>query len=405
MHCRRSEKLQLPFANDPAVEGGRPLRSPSVKFANAVLRGHRRNRTTYARLDVLRYAGAAYGLRMLRDKRKEAEFSQTIRNSVYQHIWEDAAEALGADIVDLGGGLLELRADGAAARVWQQVTGLDDPVTLRLALRKPLVHQILGAEGLAVPEFVSFDRRDLKPANDFLRGSNWGCVIKPASDTGGGDSITCGVTTPDELVRACIRAARRGDQLLIERHVSGEVYRLLLLDGQLIGVVKHGRPRVTGDGSSSIGQLIATENQRRAEAKGLAGLNRLGVDLDCIFTLRRAGLTVHSVPGAAEKVFVKTVTNESSVEDRHTCSTVSSEIVSDAARAARATGLRLAGVDVITPDLTMSLADAGGVINEVNGSPALHHHYLVANPSEAPRVARPVLRRLLFNEGINEADP
>ena len=63
--------------------------------------------------------------------------------------------------------------------------------------------------------------------------------------------------------------------------------------------------------------------------------------------------------------------------------------------AAACVGLRLAGVDLVTPSLEGSLAETGGVVLEVNCTPGLHHHYLVAEPDRATRVAVPILRRLL----------
>lgn len=57
--------------------------------------------------------------------------------------------------------------------------------------------------------------------------------------------------------------------------------------------------------------------------------------------------------------------------------------------------LRLAGVDVVTNDLSRSLKDSGGVILEVNHDPSPHLHYHVADPGGATRVAVPILDRLL----------
>jgi cyanophycin synthetase len=45
------------------------------------------------------------------------------------------------------------------------------------------------------------------------------------------------------------------------------------------------------------------------------------------------------------------------------------------ARAAEAVGVRLAGVDVITPDPSLSLDEAGGVVIEVNTTPGYYYHY------------------------------
>jgi glutathione synthase/RimK-type ligase-like ATP-grasp enzyme len=92
---------------------------------------------------------------------------------------------------------------------------------------------------------------------------------------------------------------------------------------------------------------------------------------------------------------VKTVTNEGRIED---CTTargeLCAEIVDDARRAAEAVGVRLAGVDVITDDPARPLR-GGGVIAKVNGTPALHRHYQVADREQACRVAEPILAYLL----------
>jgi D-alanine-D-alanine ligase-like ATP-grasp enzyme len=53
-------------------------------------------------------------------------------------------------------------------------------------------------------------------------------------------------------------------------------------------------------------------------------------------------------------------------------------------------------VDLITSDASVPLRQAGGVINEVNTTPALHHHYDRAkeqHPEAAVRVLRALLSR------------
>ncbi|MDB5302737.1 MAG: hypothetical protein JWM97_286, partial [Phycisphaerales bacterium] len=47
----------------------------------------------------------------------------------------------------------------------------------------------------------------------------------------------------------------------------------------------------------------------------------------------------------------------------------------DCARAVRALGVRFAGIDLITRDPGVPLAESGGVILEVNGTPNLYYHY------------------------------
>ena len=74
---------------------------------------------------------------------------------------------------------------------------------------------------------------------------------------------------------------------------------------------------------------------------------------------------------------------------------VSDELVAEAAEAAEAVGLRLAGIDLVAPDLSRPLAECGGAIVEVNGTPGFQYHYLVARPQDATPVAVPILRTLL----------
>jgi cyanophycin synthetase len=272
---------------------------------------------------------------------------------------------------------------------------LDDAVTLRLALDKTAVHLLLTGAGVHVPAYRELDRADLAGARAFLR-EHGSVVVKPASGTGGGEATTAGVRSDAELRRAFRLAGAVGRRVLLEREAPGDVYRLLLLEGRLLDVVRRSPPTLVGDGSATIRELVAAENRRRLGGGGEDGLDLLRVDLDTVLTLRRAGRRLGDVPGAGEPVALKTVTNENRIEDNETVrGPLADELVAEAARAAELVGVRLAGVDVITTDVTVPLAASGGVVIEVNGTPGLHHHYHVADRAGATRVAVPILERLL----------
>ncbi len=221
--------------------------------------------------------------------------------------------------------------------------------------------------------------------------------MKPA-DGFSGRGMTCGVRTRRELAIAARRAAGYSSQVLVERMVLGASYRVLLLDGEVLDVIRRDPPGVRGDGRSTIAELIAAENRRRVAAGSQAGFARLELDLDLVLTLRRAGLRLRSVPPAGVEVKVKTaVSGNAAIENETVRSPVSPELLREAVAAAETLGVRLAGVDVITTDLSRPLAETGGAINEVNTLPTLLHHLYVADPAAAPRVAVPILRLLLAN--------
>ena len=318
--------------------------------------------------------------------------------AVNRRIWDEAARELGAEVRDLEGGRLEIGKGEDWITIALHVTAVDDEAALSRALDKAGSHRLLSEAGVAVPEQVGFDLADLEPARSALDAGDGPWVVKPAGGTSSGQGITTGIRTAEDLQRAAVRAARSDSSgLLLERQARGDEYRLLLLEGEPIGLVRRFPPSVVGDGRSSIGELVLAENRDRLAAGGEAGLKIVTLDLDAILALRHAGLSPASVPAAGERVAIKESRSQSGAADVETVSlsALSDELVAEAVAAAEAVGLRLAGIDLATPDLDASLTAAGGAVIEINGTPGLHYHYLVREPEEAERVAVPILERLL----------
>jgi D-alanine-D-alanine ligase-like ATP-grasp enzyme len=87
-------------------------------------------------------------------------------------------------------------------------------------------------------------------------------------------------------------------------------------------------------------------------------------------------LRLSSVPKEGSSVALKAVINDNSQHDNVSAKhLLCKSIIEDGAAAAAAIGVRLAGIDVITPDPNVPLAQSGGVILEVNTTPSYHHHY------------------------------
>jgi len=175
------------------------------------------------------------------------------------------------------------------------------------------------------------------------------------------------------------------------------MYRVLVLDGAVIDVVRRGSPTVIGDGRSTVGELIEAENRRRLDAAGGLGLLLLlRTDLDCLRHLRDHGLGLRSVPELGRVLTVKTSSSESPPDDSETISApLHPALAEDVQTAAQALGLRLAGVDLVTPSLARPLTESAGAIVEVNASPGLRYHYQMRDPQTATPVARQILQPFL----------
>jgi D-alanine-D-alanine ligase-like ATP-grasp enzyme len=351
-------------------------------------------------------------LRALLPRRNSApHLAEQLREDFYEKLWEDTAAEVGASCKRLGYGICEISRDGLVTRVRQNCTAIDDPVTLTIALNKVLVNKMLAEEGLPIPRHVAFTLRTLPRAIAFLEKGDAAllseCVVKPASGTGGGQGITTGIRTRSQLAWAATLAAQDSSEMLLEEQIPGDNYRLLYLDGVLLDAVQRRPPSVTGDGHSTIRQLVDAVNAGRLSRGSTRSQVLISIDMDLRNTLARQGLTPASVPPAGAIIPVKTVINQNFAADNVTVTDrLCPSVIADGAHAARVVGVRLAGIDIITPDPTVPLVESGGVILEVNTTPGFHYHYHKNDGSfpVAVHVLEKLLSELASKCGVHSAE-
>lgn len=297
------------------------------------------------------------------------------RAQFYSDLWHEAARQAGATAEPLGNEVFEIRSSHGRTRVLQNVTALDTAITCSIVRIKPLVSRLLAREGLRTPTYREFTSSGISDAIAFLNSVGTTCVVKPA-DAGGGEGVTTNVRTPFDVVRAAGLAMAYSNHLIIEQQIPGEVYRLLYLDGELIDAVQRRRPMVVADGTSRVRDLIARENHRRLTVGPTLAHVLVPNDVDLEATLRTQGLTLRSIVPRGQTIMLKTVINDNSqAENVSAAHLLCRSVIEDGARAASLLGIRLAGIDIITTDPTVPLAQSGGAIIEANTTPSYHHHY------------------------------
>ncbi len=336
----------------------------------------------------------AMGRAFLRFRNPRRQASGRHQQAFYDRIWREAAEELGGSWRQLAPAVGEIQIDGEYTRVIDNVSEIDGPVTLAVLHNKCLTHELLQREGLPVPRHASFSLKTIHKAIAFLESTERHCVVKPAGGTGGGRGVTTGIRSRGHLSRASAVAAVYGDELMIEEQIDGDNYRLLYLDGVLLDAFVRRLPFVVGDGKATVKQLVDRANAQRLEAQAGVSQVLLTVDLDMRRTLSRQGLSLRSVPGKGDKVTLKTVVNENAGADNSTVThLLCDSIVEDGARAVRALRARFVGIDLVTPSPAVPLAESGGVILELNGTPNLYYHYHKSDGSFP--LAVHLLKRLL----------
>ena len=309
----------------------------------------------------------------------------------YRSIWQAIASDIGADFESLDDDIWRIVNGTNIVQCYQYQLSLDNPVTLELAGRKSAVHRLLQADAIPVPEHIVISAHDLESAREFLGKHRNGVVVKPNAGYGG-KGVTTHITSHRQLTKAAVSAAVYDSRLLVEEQIYGECFRALVYRGEVLSVVRRSGLRITGDGHSSISELTNTAKSSRLDEDLSFCLSHLGVSQDTVLAdgetklARCVGSTFR--PGAELRTIYDT-----SVTDF-----VSADVMEKVCRAAELIRSEFAGVDVITSDITVSLEESGGVVNEVNTTPALHHHYDSKN-QRYPMAARRIIEDILSSHG------
>ncbi len=203
-------------------------------------------------------------------------------------------------------------------------------------------------------------------------------VIKP-SDLDGGNGVFPGLQNVTALERAWTLARAKSANIVIEKHVDGFDYRLLVAKGELIAAIERKPAQVVGDGASSIIQLLAAENGRRKSKDGGPSLLMpLPNDPETQTVLASQGLTLEDVPPPDQAVKLRLACNHAQGGTVSWClDRVHQANVRLALHIAEIFNLQVAGIDFITTDVSRPWWDVPSAICEVNAQPSMgrptHH--------------------------------
>ena len=320
-----------------------------------------------------------------------------LREAFYGDYWEAVAARLDATHELLGAGLLRLRMPCGQIFVRGQFVQIDDRITLEIAGNKALSQQLLRESDFPTPRFRLIERADGPCLVGLLSELGGVVVCKPAHGAGG-RAITTGIETASELRGAIRRARRVSPAVIVEEQVKGENYRLLYLGGRLIDAIHRGRPTVVGDGRRSIRELVRAENASRAASAPASSLSLLRVNSAMKHYLRARNMGMGTIPEKGAKVVLSDVVNQNAARDNYSMGLeLPEKFLSLGARLRRCLPVDFLGVDIISPDIADP--EAGYFINEINTTPAFHHHVLVRNPIQSQPIGERVCRFMLQRAG------
>jgi cyanophycin synthetase len=274
---------------------------------------------------------------------------------------------------------------------------------VELACDKEGTKRVLRDSGVPVPRgTVIYYLDELESAIDDVGG--YPIVIKPL-DGNHGRGITININAWDLAEEAYDAAKEVSKGVIVERYYTGRDHRVLVVGGKVVAVAERVPAHVVGNGYATIAELIEETNRDPRRGDGHANiLTRIELDRTSWELLERQGFDLDTVLDEGEVCYLKATANLSTggiAIDR--TDEIHPENVWLCQRVAKIIGLDIAGIDVVTSDITRPLREVDGVIVEVNAAPGFRMHFC---PSEGiPRnVAEPVLD-MLFPPGTPSRIP
>lgn len=282
-------------------------------------------------------------------------------------------------------------------RVQATLSSKTSILAVELASDKEGTKQILRNAGVPVPRGTVINYLDeLENAIEDVGG--YPIVVKPL-DGNHGRGITIDIDTYQAAEEAYEAAKEVSRGVIVERFYRGRDHRVLVINGRVIAVAERVPAHVVGDGKSTIEQLIEITNQDPRRGVGHDNLlTRLEVDRTTWQLLDRKGYSLDTVLPEGEMCYLRATANLSTggiaidrTDDIHP------DNIWVAQRIAKTIGLDIAGIDVVTTDISKPLREVDGVIVEVNAAPGLRMH-VCPSVGIARNVAEPILA-MLFPPG------
>ncbi len=289
-------------------------------------------------------------------------------------------------------------------RIRATMTSRTSAIGVDIASDKSLTNALLGSAGLPVPR--AQDVRSEEAAVEAAKSLGFPVVVKPL-DGNHGRGVGLDLRSEEDVRRAYPAAYEesRGGDVVVETFVAGNDYRMLVIGGKLAAVAERIPASVVGDGRHTLRELVDIENADPRRGIGHERvLTRIRITPAAEELVRKQGFEIESKPEKGRQVMLAATGNMSTggtavdrTQEAHP------DNVEIAETAARIVGLDVAGIDFITPDITIPVREQGGAIVEVNAAPGFRMH---THPTrgEPQYVAKPVID-LLFSSGSNARIP
>jgi cyanophycin synthetase len=287
-------------------------------------------------------------------------------------------------------------------RIQATVTDRTSNIAVEIAQDKDETKRVLGNIGLPVPKGDAV--RTLEDAIEVVEEIGFPVIVKPL-DASHGRGISRRLDDVEALKHAFEEAKVFGRRVVIEQFALGSDHRVLVVNGKVVACAERVPARVIGDGKRTVRALIEVANRDPRRGIGHTKiLTHLPMDEQTERYLASQERTLDTIPTLGEEVFLRQTANLSTggtsidrTEEMHPDNATACEM------AAAAVGLDVAGIDVMTEDISVPFRENRAVIIEVNAGPGIRMH---THPTEGtPRGVGAPIVDMLYPPGVESTIP
>lgn len=225
---------------------------------------------------------------------------------------------------------------------------------------------------------IGLPRRNIDAAYRYARRLGFPVIVKPNSGSQGVDVSL--VYNKREFCVAMHAVFKRDRVALVQRPVHGRDYRLVVLDKKVISAYERIPLNISGDGKSTVNQLLKIKQKRFIAASRDTQIKT--DDPRIARKLKRQGLTFRSVLDKGERFYLLDNASLSTGGDAvDVTGKVHPAFKELAIKLTRDMGLRLCGVDLMVEGDISEKPSVYWII-EINAAPGLDHYAKMGKQQE-----------------------
>ncbi|WP_455805476.1 cyanophycin synthetase [Clostridium butyricum] len=287
----------------------------------------------------------------------------------------DAAKNYGLPVTELGkSGIYQIGYGKQGRIIEAAISNKTNCVGVDISCDKFLTKQLLDIQNIPVAEGRKvFNIIGLLREAEFI---GYPVVIKPQYGNKG-KGVMLNLKNEKELIKAYTSLLKITKDIIIEKYVKGNDYRICVVDYKVVAASLRVVPFVIGDGKSNIKALINIFNNDPLRGQDHEKpLTTIKFDKELCNCLYRQNMSLDYIPNKGEKVILRENANLSTGGIAVDCTDdVCDENIDYCIRAAKALGLDICGVDICTEDISIPIDKQNGIVMEVNAAPGIRMHH------------------------------